>query len=893
MAWAFRATTPQESPREGKRRMARLTDEEFHAWCQRNKIEPETATSIQRLRTAFPERKVRGRASNVTGRYPSKKMGFSIQFESQHVELWGCHTMERDEDVLEYYDQPTRIQLHYHARSGRKTSPWHTPDFLVLRQHGAVFEEWKHVSSLDTLAVTMPERYQRQAKGGWQCPPGEAAARALGLSYRVRTSAEYHPLYIENLKFLQDFWTHPFHFPEEQEAQVRAALSAYPGVSVTELVAAHPDLSLDVVWALLTRSVIFTDLSAVSLMHWDQVLLYRSEAEIPLITGRVVEVPAPFPSRFLFDGRLWEVSIEATTVVLQPEIGAAFSLPSEHFQRLIAEGEMKEVAPSTPSPLQETVREIVTRASPKALEAASRRLRAILAWKCGAAITVTTRSIQNWMVAFLQAEAEYGCGYFGLLDKVAQRGNRNARIPDASRQMLIEYLTTHYAVPHRPRAAAVFRLYREESVKQGVAPVGERTFYRERAAFEDQQVATLRRGKRATYQSSPFFWALDQTTPRHGGRPFARAHMDHTELDIVLVSSVTGKPIAKPWATFLTDAYSRRMLACYVTYDPPSYRSAMMAFRLCVQRYGRLPQELVVDRGPEFGSVYFESLLSRCFVTKVERPGQQPHFGSVVERLFGTTTTELLNQLRGNTQASKMSRQMTREVDPKRLAVWTLERFASRLSEYVHEVYEQMDHPALGQSPREAFEQGVLLAGPRAHRLIAYSEDFLMLTRPTTRVGTVKIHPSRGITANGLHYWHESMRSTQVAGQTVAVRYEPYDMGVVFAYIGGQWIECIADAYGSVHGRSEREWNLILDEWREQQRQHSQKRISLNGPLLAQFLHKLEQDEALLLQQQHDFEERPLRAPILLGPQPARPEQESLPPVELDLATIPRYEEYR
>src|SRR5260370_37612700 len=127
----------------------------------------------------------------------------------------------------------------------------------------------------------------------------------------------------------------------------------------------------------------------------------------------------------------------------------------------------------------------------------------------------------------------------------------------------------------------------------------------------------------------------------------------------------------------------------------------MMAFRLCVQRYGRLPQELVVGRGSEFGSVYFESLLSRCLVTKLERPGQQPHFGSVVERLFGTTTTQLLNQLRGNTQASKISRQMTREVDPKRLAVWTLERFASRLSENVHAVYGQLDHPALGQSPRE------------------------------------------------------------------------------------------------------------------------------------------------------------------------------------------------
>ncbi len=871
----------------------KLTDEEFRAWCQRNKIEPETAAYIQRIRSSDPERKVRGRASNVSGRYPSQKMGFSIQFESQHVELWGCYTMERDEDVLEFYDQPTRIELHYHSRSGRKTSPWHTPDFLVLRQDGAVFEEWKHASSLEKLAVTMPGRYQRQAKGGWQCPPGEQAARALGLSYRVRTSDECHPLYIENLKFLQDFWTHPFHLETEQETQVLTAISVYPGVSVAQLVDAHPGLSVDVVWALLTRSVIFTDLSAASLMHWDQVLLYRSEAEVPKALRFAQDAPPPLTSRFLWDGRLWEASVETATVILRPEIGAVFNLPSEHFQRLIASGEMKEVPPATPSPLQETVREIVSHAGPKALEAANRRLKEILAWKSGEAITVTVRSIQNWTAAFRRAEAEYGCGYFGLLDKVRERGNRNARVPEASKQMLLEYFTAHYAVPHRPRAAAVYRLYREESLKQGIPPVGERTFYRERARFEDQEATTLRRGKRAAYASHPFFWYLDQTTPRHGGRPFARAHMDHTELDIVLVSSVTGKPLAKPWATFLTDAYSRRMLACYVTFDPPSYRSAMMAFRLCVQRYGRLPQELVVDRGPEFGSVYFESLLSRCFVTKLERPGQQPHFGSVVERLFGTTTTELLNQLRGNTQASKTPRQMTREVDPKRLAVWTLERFANRLSEYVHEVYDQMDHPALGQSPREAFEQGMLLAGTRSHRLIAYSEDFLMLTRPTTRVGTVKIHPSRGITVNGLHYWHESMRSTQVAGQTVAVRYEPYDMGVVYAYIGGQWLECIADAYGQVHGRSEREWNLILDEWREQQRQHAQKRISINGPLLAQFLQKLENDEALVLQQQRDFEEHPLRTSILLRPQPARPEPGPPPLIELDLATIPRYEEYR
>ena len=141
-----------------------LTDDGFHAWCLQNRIPAETKAYIERIRSSQPVRKVRSRASNVNGRYPSVKMGRSIQFESRHVELWGIYEMERDDDVLEYYDQPTRIQLQYRARSGRKTTQWHTPDFFVIRQNEAGFEEWKPVTALDTLTVTMPERYRGRAR---------------------------------------------------------------------------------------------------------------------------------------------------------------------------------------------------------------------------------------------------------------------------------------------------------------------------------------------------------------------------------------------------------------------------------------------------------------------------------------------------------------------------------------------------------------------------------------------------------------------------------------------------------------------------------------------------------------------------------------------------------
>src|SRR5438046_2814255 len=279
--------------------MARLTDEEFRAWCQRNNIEPRTETYIQRIRESEPERRVRSRASNVSGRYPSVKMGCSIQFESQHVELWGIYTMEHDPDVLEMYDQPTRIQLHYQALSGRKTSPWHTPDFLVLRRTSASFEEWKQASALDKLATSQPHRYQPNASGGWQCPPGEQAAQLLGLSYRVRSSAEYHPFYIQNLKLLRDFWVKPFHVEETQEAQVLESLQAYPGVSVKSLLDAHPNFPVDVIWALLIKQGLFIDLSAALLTSWDQVFLYRSASEVPS-TSEEGNGAIPLASRLLW-----------------------------------------------------------------------------------------------------------------------------------------------------------------------------------------------------------------------------------------------------------------------------------------------------------------------------------------------------------------------------------------------------------------------------------------------------------------------------------------------------------------------------------------------------------------------------------------------------------------
>src|SRR6266536_3129160 len=225
----------------------RMTSEAFHTWSQHLQLTSETEALIASIRSSPPIRRVSGRANNVTGLYPSPKMGTSIQFESEHVEFWAIYTMERDDDVLEFYDQSSRIPLSYRAKSGCKTTQWHTPDFFVLRRESAGWEEWKPSQSLDRLSVKQPARYQQAETGQWICPPGEIYAKQLGLAYRLRSSAEFRPLEIQNLKFLQDFWAHEVPPNPEQEALVLAHIHAHPGIPLSDLLATYPDLAVDIV----------------------------------------------------------------------------------------------------------------------------------------------------------------------------------------------------------------------------------------------------------------------------------------------------------------------------------------------------------------------------------------------------------------------------------------------------------------------------------------------------------------------------------------------------------------------------------------------------------------------------------------------------------------------
>src|SRR5580692_3018387 len=164
---------------------------------------------LKRVASSPPARRVRSLGTNVVCRYPSKKMGVTIQAESHRHELALVYVLEHEPDVLAYWDQPEGIKITYLSANGHPTSPTTTPDYLVVRKKGVELTEVKPEATLPELALEMPNRFVRGEDGRWRCLPAEKAVEAHGFTYRVWTSAEVSPVWLTNIQVLADYFGAP------------------------------------------------------------------------------------------------------------------------------------------------------------------------------------------------------------------------------------------------------------------------------------------------------------------------------------------------------------------------------------------------------------------------------------------------------------------------------------------------------------------------------------------------------------------------------------------------------------------------------------------------------------------------------------------------------------
>lgn len=834
---------------------------------------PEPARKvIEQIRSCEPLRRVGGGSRNVCGSYASQKMGWTIQFESHTVELAAIELFyEYDDDVLEYWDQAFQFTLKYKSNSGKNITCTHIPDFFVLRKNSVGFEEWKPEKTLEKLAVKQSNRYRYGEDNLWHSPPASEYVCRFGVYYRLRSNNEIDWIKYRNIKYLKDYLDKKYIVNKEISTTVIAVVASNPGITLAQLLKEASATTVDDINALIAAKKIYIDLSTAPLIEQERVHIFRDQSTAKaysivvhsrnqMIAEVAGVVDVRVGSSIFWDGLSFIINaIGETQIWLRGEDGL-IGLTYAEFDKLVQLGDIKGLSCEQHSSISSLGWEYFLKASPEALSEANRRYQAITPYLCGQPPeeeTVSFRTLRDWKAKYFKAKQKYGCGLIGLIDNRQAKGNRTPRYSDKAIEFIDNIIEQHYETFKQKNGWAVYSVLKSSwNSADFIEPIPSYETFRKRLKERSGYKQTKNRlGQRAANQKLPPYLELFERTPRHGDRPFEMVHIDHTLLDLEIVCSYTGINLGRPWVTAMIDAYSRRILAAYITFDPPSYRSCMMVLRICVSRFGRFPETIMVDNGKEFKSVYFDTLLARFECTKKHRPPNLPKFSSIIERWFGTNNTQFINNLRGNTQITKHVRLVNSENNPKNLAVWTLDEFYEKFaSGYCYGVYDQSQHPALvGLSPRETFVAGLARSGSRPHLIVEYDEQFRILTLPSTQKGIAKVQPGTGVRINYLDYWStdDSFLRPDIEGKQVPVRYDPFDWGTAYAYVGGQWVRCISKQYGKFQGCSERMVMLATTILRQKRKLHG-KSTQCDASDIAVLLQNAEQHEELLLQRLRD-----------------------------------------
>jgi transposase InsO family protein len=742
------------------------------------------------------------------------------------------------EDVLEFWDQPMTFKMEYKNKNNRNVSPMHTPDFFVIRKTHAEFVECKTEEELIRLANAQPHRYLFGKDNQWRCPPGESYAARFGFRYRVVSSAEIDCIHTRNTVFLEDYFCEDAPLVADERREIIASLVAKePGVLLVDLLERliESGVTADDVYTLIAQGTIFVNLKSEPLAEPDRVWVYpdkeaaqkntRSMPHLLEPKGKFIEVKEG--ARLLLnDSVLSIVAVGRTKIYFEGENGAEPCLTFSQFESLIKKGDIQGVRADPDADPDSRWKEIWNNAKENRKREANRRLKIVLCHldKRPLPEDIRPRTVARWKSRHRAAERAYGNGIVGLLPGWHLRGNRKTEWlhPDA-RKIMMDAIKNQYETIEQKGKYVVWGEVIISCKAQNVKHPSYMTFvkYVKKRPLYLQMLKRM--GHRAAYAKKPFYYRLELDTPRHGDRPFEICHIDHTELDMELIDPNDGENFGRPWATFMVDAYSRRIVAIYLTYDPPSYRSNMMVIRDCVRRTSRLPQIIVVDGGSDLHGTYFETLAAAFQITIKTRPGAEPRFGSVIERLFNTANKQLVHLLIGNTQITRNVRQVTKSNDPKRLAVWSLGPFYDALCDWAFNRYDTEEHWTLKQSPRDAYSSSLRLTGLRQHRLLRYDEDFQILTLPTTAKETAKNSAGRGVKINYEYYRCNELDDAEFDGQALPVRYDPFNYAIAYAYLKDKWVKCYTSSRHQLEGRTQREQEIMSAEKRMRDTQYSRR----------------------------------------------------------------------
>ena len=283
--------------------------------------------------------------------------------------------------------------------------------------------------------------------------------------------------------------------------------------------------------------------------------------------------------------------------------------------------------------------------------------------------------------------------------------------------------------------------------------------------------------------------ALQYLTDPDGYKAKTRYSLGRADADIVRLNQLW-EIDASPADVMLTDGrysiyalidvYSRRLL---ISVSKTARTDAALALiRTGLERWG-VPETIRTDNGSDFISKRFVRAMQDLGIAQDIAPPFSPEKKPFVERAIGTFQRDFCSMLPGFighsvadrqriTAATAFSQRLGMGQDKVFDVQLDRDAFAEKAVQWCDHVYAEREHSSLGMSPREKARRW-----PGAIRKIDNEAVLALLLSPVDRDG-IRTITKQGIRVSGATFFALGLEP----GQTVFVRHDPDDMGVIYLF---------------------------------------------------------------------------------------------------------------
>lgn len=275
--------------------------------------------------------------------------------------------------------------------------------------------------------------------------------------------------------------------------------------------------------------------------------------------------------------------------------------------------------------------------------------------------------------------------------------------------------------------------------------------------------------------------------------PLEFVQMDHTLVDVMLLSNDRLHVIGRPWLTVAIDKHTRVILGYYLSLHAPSALSVACTLthavfqkndylrRLGLENieypfYG-LPKILHMDNAVEFTANNFIHACNGVGIKHKLRPIGRKHFGGHVERLIGTLMISKVHLLKGTTMSNAVAR---RGAKSEKNATMTFEDFSIWFAREVN-IYHSTVHSVIKKSPKRMWESFFKPAGMTPFPPTV--DDPLQFKLRFMPEKTRTIQPE-GILLFGKKYW-DPILQPYYGRNNIQVKYDPFSMRTIWVKIEG------------------------------------------------------------------------------------------------------------